>query len=115
MLVIIIALLKKFSLPLFAFLIKDSNFLWKEIFHNAFDKFKNIVYETSILRGPNWSLSFHISKDASDTSIGDVLGKLKGNDPYAIYYINKNLSHVELNYMVTEKEFLAVIHAINKF
>ena len=35
--------------------------------------------------------------------------------PYAIYYISKNLSPTELNYTVTEKEFLAVIHVVNKF
>lgn len=32
-----------------------------------------------------------------------------------IYYINKNLSPTELNYIVTEKEILVVIYAINKF
>lgn len=31
------------------------------------------------------------------------------------FIISKNLSHVELNYTITEKEFLAVIHALNKF
>ena len=35
--------------------------------------------------------------------------------PYAIYYTSKNLTPAELNYTVTEKEFLAVVHAINKF
>jgi hypothetical protein len=49
------------------------------------------------------------------TVVGVILGKIKGKDPYAIYYVSKNLSLVELNYMVTEKEFIFVIHAINKF
>ena len=35
--------------------------------------------------------------------------------PYAIYYTSKNLTPAELNYTVTEKEFLAVVHAIKKF
>lgn len=34
---------------------------------------------------------------------------------YAIYFISKNLTPAELNYTVTEKEFLAVIYAIKKF
>jgi hypothetical protein len=35
--------------------------------------------------------------------------------PYAIYFVSKNLSPAEFNYMVTEKELLVVVHAINKF
>ena len=34
---------------------------------------------------------------------------------YAIYYTSKNLTPTELNYTVTEKEFLVVLHAINRF
>jgi hypothetical protein len=40
---------------------------------------------------------------------------MEGKDPYAIYYVINNISPAELNYTVTKKEFLAVIHAINKF
>ena len=47
--------------------------------------------------------------------VGVVLGQLEEKKPYAIYYIKKNLNPTELNYTVTEKEFLAVVHAINKF
>lgn len=60
-------------------------------------------------------MPFQISSDASDIAIGAVLGQEEDKKPYAIYYINKSLSPAELNYTVTEKEFLAVIHAINKF
>ena len=35
--------------------------------------------------------------------------------PYAIYYTRKNLTPVELNYTVTEKEFLVLVQAIKKF
>ena len=47
--------------------------------------------------------------------VGVVLGQPEDKKPYAIYYIRKNLTPVELNYTVTEKEFLAVVHTINKF
>jgi hypothetical protein len=68
-----------------------------------------------VLRGPNWTLPFHISMDASDITIGGVLGKKEDQQSHAIYFVSKNLSPVELNYTVTEKELLAVVHAINKF
>jgi hypothetical protein len=70
---------------------------------------------TPILRGPNWALPFHISSDASDTTIGAVLGKQEDKEPYVFYYINKNMAPSELNYTVIEREFLAVVYAINKF
>ena len=56
-----------------------------------------------IIRGPDWSLPFHISSDASDTAIGGVLSQKEGQAPYAIYFIFKNLTPGELSYTVTEK------------
>jgi hypothetical protein len=43
------------------------------------------------------------------------LGQEENHLPYAIYFIRKNMTPAELNYTVTEKEFLAIIYAINKF
>lgn len=34
---------------------------------------------------------------------------------HAIYYVSKNLSSTERNYITTEKEFLVLFYAINKF
>jgi hypothetical protein len=68
-----------------------------------------------VLRGPNWSLLFHVSTDASDSSIGVVLGQKENLLTYVIYFISKNLAPVELNYILTEKEFLAMVYVINKF
>ena len=58
---------------------------------------------------------FHISIDAFDTTIGGVLGQKEGQAPYAIYFIRKNMTPAELNYTVTEKEFLPVVYSINKY
>jgi hypothetical protein len=68
-----------------------------------------------ILRGPNWALPFHIHTDASNKTIGAALGQVEQKLPYAIYFVSKNLSKAELNYTVTEKDFLVVVHALNKF
>lgn len=64
---------------------------------------------------PNWSFPFDISTDASDTTIGASLGQKYNLFNYAIYFISKNLIPAELNYTVTKKEMLVVVHAINKF
>ena len=76
---------------------------------------KDKLVSAPILRGPNWALSFHIHTDASNKAIGAALGQVEKKLPYAIYFVRKNLSKAELNYTVTEKEFLAVVHALNKF
>lgn len=72
------------------------------------------ITETSILRGPNWSLPFHLLIDASNTTLGVVLGQ-NYLTPYVIYNMSKNLTLTELNYTVTKNEILVVVHAFNKF
>ena len=91
------------------------NFIWDDSCQIAFEDLKLKLSDTPILRGPNWTLLFHISIDASDSSLGDVIGQKEGQQHYAIYFINKNLTPAELNYTVMEKEFLAVTYVINKF
>eukprot|EP00253_Pinus_taeda_P034203 PITA_34203 len=105
----------KITSPLFVLLMKNAEFKWTDDCETAFNKLKHQLSTTPILRGPDWTLPFHISSDASDTAIGAVLGQEENNLPYAIYFISKNMTPAELNYTVTEKEFLAVIYAINKF
>jgi len=88
--------------PLYA-LTGNVDFLWTEKCERAFQDLKNLVSTAPILRRPNWDLPFQISSDASDIAIGVVLGKEEDKKPYEIYYISKNLSPAELNYIVTEK------------
>eukprot|EP00253_Pinus_taeda_P033557 PITA_33557 len=102
------------SSPLFKLLTKDCEFKWGPDCQSAFETLKTRISEVPILRGPNWKLPFHIYKDASDTTLGSVLGQ-KDLVPYAIYYTSKNLTPIELNYTITKKELLDVVHAINKF
>eukprot|EP00253_Pinus_taeda_P013007 PITA_13007 len=104
----------RIATPLYA-LTGNVDFLWTEECDQAFKELKKLVSTAPVLRGPNWNLPFQISSDASDTTIGAVLGQEEEKKPYAIYYISKNLSSAELNYTVTEKEFLAVIHAVKIF
>jgi hypothetical protein len=105
----------KLASPLFFLLTKDVDFHWTDNCELSFADLKQKLSTAPILRGPNWALPFHISSDASDTAIGAVLGKQEDKEPYAIYYISKNMAPAELNYIVTEREFLAVVYAINKF
>jgi hypothetical protein len=105
----------KITSPLFVLLIKNTEFKWINLCQEAFDTLKHQLSTNPILRGPDWALPFHISSDASNTTIGALLGQEENHLPYAIYFISKNMSPVVLNYTVIEKEFLAVIYVINKF
>ena len=105
----------KIATPMFKLLTKDVNFYWDSFFQNAFDTIKENLSITPILRGPNWSLPFHISTDASDTTLGAVLGQKYNQITHVIYFISKNLTPAKYNYTVTEKEFLVVVYSINKF
>eukprot|EP00253_Pinus_taeda_P014076 PITA_14076 len=103
----------KIASPLFKLITKDYEFKWSPDCQSTIEALKTRISKAPILRGPNWKLPFHISTDASDTALGAVLGQ-KDLVPYATYYTSKNLTPIELNYTVTEKEFLVVVHAINK-
>jgi hypothetical protein len=92
--------------PLFKLLSKEAEFNWDDECQISFEILKQKLSTTPVLRGPNWSLPFHICIDASDTALGAVLGQRENQMPYAIYFVSKNMSPAEVNYTVTEKELL---------
>ena len=53
--------------------------------------------------------------DTSDYAIGAVLGQREDKKAFVIYYANKTLDSAQANYTTTEKEFLAVFFALEKF
>src|SRR4051812_47905101 len=60
-------------------------------------------------------MPFEIMCDASNLTIGAVLGQRKEKIFHVIYYASRTLNGAQLNYATTEKEFLAVIFAVDKF
>nr|XP_027067453.1 uncharacterized protein LOC113693070 [Coffea arabica] len=53
--------------------------------------------------------------DTSNHAVGAVLGQRVGKATHVIYYAFRALNGTQLNYSTTEKEFLAVIFALEKF
>jgi hypothetical protein len=53
--------------------------------------------------------------DASDYAVGAVLDESNDKKNHAISYASKTLTVPQQNYATTEKEFLAVVFAIEKF
>ena len=73
---------------MFKLLTKGVNFYWDSFFQNAFETSKEKLLVAPVLRGPNWSLPFHISIDALDTALGVVLGQKDNQITHAIYFIS---------------------------
>lgn len=113
--VIIVGLKKTTDCCTLYSLTRNVDFSWSDECDTAFAGLKKLVSTTPVLRGPNWELPFHTSTDALDVAISTILGQEEDKKPYDIYHIRKNLTSVELNYVVTENEVLAIIYAINKF
>ena len=68
-----------------------------------------------IMRSPNWDLPFEIMCDASDYAIGAILGQREDKKEFVIYYASKTLDSTQSNYTTSEKEFLVVVFALEKF
>lgn len=103
------------SKPLTKLLEKDAPFAFDSHCIIAFEKLKSLLTSAPIMHPPDWSLPFELMCDASDTSIGVVLGQRIDKFPRVIYYASRTLNDAQQNYTVTEKEFLAVVFALEKF
>ena len=64
---------------------------------------------------PDWSKEFEIMCDASDYSMGAILGQRTEKIFRAIYYAIKTFNEAQENYSTTEKEMLAMVFACEKF
>ena len=80
-----------------------------------FEKLRELLTTAPIIQPPNWSQPFELMCDASDYAVGAVLGQRIDKIPHVIYYSSRTLNNAQLNYSTTEKEFLAVIFALEKF
>ena len=76
---------------------------------------KKPLISTPIMQPPDWNQLFEIMCDASDFTVGTVLGQRKDTRLHVIYYASRNLDATQLNYTTTEKELLVVVFAIDKF
>ena len=81
----------------------------------AFQILKQALVTAPIVSAPDWTSPFELMCDASDYAIGAVLGQKKEDRHHVICYASKTLGGASLNYTTTEKEFLAVVYALDKF
>jgi len=105
----------KITKPLTQLLVKDVPFKFNEECLSAFHRLKEVLIPAPIMQALDWEFPFKVTCDASDYAIGAVLGQRKDNKPYVIYYVSCTLDKAQVNYATNEKEFLAVVFALEKF
>ncbi|XP_015964894.1 uncharacterized protein LOC107488651 [Arachis duranensis] len=81
----------------------------------VFEELRRVLTTAPIVRGPNWTLPFEMMCDASNHAVGAALVQRDGKLPYVIAYSSKTLDAAQSNYTTTEKELLAIVHALDKF
>jgi hypothetical protein len=73
-------------------LAKDAPFDFNEECHASFERLKKALTSTPIIQPPNWNVLFEIMCDASDYTVGAVLGQRVEKLPHVIYYASKTLN-----------------------
>ena len=89
---------------------KDQPYVWTEECEEAFRKLKSALASPPILSLPTEDGVFILDTDASQYSIGSVLSQVQDGMEKVIAYGGRTLGRNEVNYCITRKELLAVVH-----
>jgi len=92
-------------------LLKKKQFQWTPQATLAFEALKKAMSETPVLALPNFAIPFIVETDACATGVGAVL--MQENKPIA--FLSKALGPTHQHLSIYEKEFLALIMAIEKW
>ena len=101
--------------PLTNLLAKEVKFDFTPECLESFNYLKRELTSAPIIHPPNLTQPFELMCNASDHAIGAVLGQRIDKLPRVIYYASKTLNDAQLNYLTTEKKFLALVFALKKF
>ena len=92
-------------------LLKNKQFLWTDAAQQAFEALKQAMITTPVLALPDFNEVFVVETDASDVGIGAVL--MQKDRPIA--FLSKALGESHKAKSIYEKEFLALIMAVEKW
>ncbi|XP_024043246.1 uncharacterized protein LOC112099943 [Citrus clementina] len=105
----------KIAKPLCSLLEHDKPFHFNKDCLQAFGELKKVLITAPVVIAPDWTLPFELMCDASDHSVGAVLGQRNNKVFHSIYYASKTLTQAQINYTTTDKELLAVVFVFDKF
>ena len=87
----------KISKPLCQLLEHDRPVYFNEHCLKAFIEFKKAFVIAPVVIASDWSLPFELMCDASDHSVGAVLGQRKNKIFHSISYASKTLANAKIN------------------
>ncbi|KAJ3685492.1 hypothetical protein LUZ61_014656 [Rhynchospora tenuis] len=91
--------------------LRKNGFKWDDEAQKAFELLKKAMTEAPVLTMPDFTQPFIVETDASGTGIGAVL--MQGRKPIA--YFSKSLGIKNQGLSTYEKEFLALLSAVQKW
>jgi transposase InsO family protein len=92
---------------------KNHVFEWKEPQQRAFDLLKSAIRSDVVLMIPQEGHSFRLESDASDYAAGAVLHQIIDGVARPIGFFSKTFVEAERNYMIYDKELLAIMLALD--
>jgi hypothetical protein len=87
---------------------KSHVWAWTGKCQDAFEKLKHLLTEAPLLRTPDEPKTYRVVTDASDIGLGGVLL----HEGHSIAYESRKPNSADQNYATTEREMLAVVHAL---
>ena len=85
--------------------------IWDEKAEEAFQNLKNAIINAPVLKHPELDKPFKVVCDASNFASGAILMQ----DGHPVGFSSKKFSKAEKNYTTTERELLAIIHALKLY
>ncbi|GJR43651.1 ty3-gypsy retrotransposon protein [Tanacetum coccineum] len=92
-------------------LFKKNAFKWNDAAELAYNQLNKAMMEAPVLALPNFDQEFFVETDASGTGIGAVLCQ----NGHPIAYLSKTLATKHQSLSTYEKEFLAIVAALEKW
>lgn len=105
----------KISKPLYLLVRKNATFAWDEKCQEAFEKLKDCIINSVVLKHVDYTQPINIFTDASKIAIASVLTNGIVPDDKPVHFYSKVLNQAQQNYCPTELELLSVIMAFAYF